>query len=256
MAMLALGTMPIDMIRSSLHRLLVDEHRGIYILTYCPGLLAAVGDNESFILLDKLSKTYENNKMVSSPIKNAAISLKHCLYNVNKDDLYLWRKQEFAYWIAIVDLPNFTVESSSYREASRRLLANNQQFTFDFLKFKLELDQPLAVILMATLNDLRAAESLKPYVQKHNMIGTLARISLMEMKSPEACRVLETGINSSDPFIVKDTLKILPYCGDEQTIKLLKELGVKDSDEEKRSMCLSAVEKLEYRQKHKINEKK
>lgn len=256
MAILALGTMPYDLIRPILHRLLVDKNEDISILMYCSGLLAAVGDNESIILLDKLSKKYEYDKLICNHIKSSAVSLKYCLRNINRNDISLWRKQELAYWIAIVDLPNFVVESSSYQEASRRLVASNQKFTFEFLKFKLELDQPLAVILMSTINDSRAADSLKPYVQKNNMIGSLSRISLMEMKSSEACRVLETGINSSDPLVVKDTFKILPYCGDEQTMKLFKELIVRELGEEKRSMCIRALEKLEYRQEHQLNEKK
>lgn len=256
MAMLAFGTMPADAIRPALHRLIVDGHGDASVLIYCSGLLAAVGDNESIVVLDKLSNKYEDDKAVCSHIKSAAVSLKYCLHNVNKNDIPLWRRQELAYWIAIVDLPNFAVEYSSYQEARRRLVASNQKFTFDFLKLKLELDQPLAVILMSTINDSRAAESLKPHVQKNNMTGSLSRISLMEMKSSEACRVLETGIGSPDPLVVKDTFKILPYCGDEQTIKLLKELSVRELDEEKRSMCLSALEKLEYRQKHQLNERK
>jgi len=189
-------------------------------------MLGAAGDTAALEMLKNLREP-EKNWIVKKSIELAIRDLQHKLANVpvieqgkwSQDSLLLWRTLKTT-----VDMSRRT--DLVFVKAGAALYGQDKRFAREFLEYRLNCEDLLAVALIGLQKESWAVEGLRRHSQLTGSLGDFSRSALMKIGSDEAVRALHESIipDGSNRANVH-TIMLLELHGGGQSAEFLKKLA-------------------------------
>jgi len=192
-------------------------------------MLVGLG-NENTIEMLKQVLPHEEHRLVKKGLMSAIVQIEYRLTKVAPDEQAEWAQQEILSWRTVSDRAGPPpIKQHGQYAAAKTLHMQGLQFSPDYLAYKLDMRDILAVEIIGNQKETWAIEALKSYVMLKGALGDSARVALAKIGIVEALGALEDAlIPGGDSRVNKHIMMLLELYGDKGSAEFLK---LQSSDE-------------------------
>ena len=204
----------------------IISHIGpLEVRTAAVEMLIGLGDHNTLKLFEQIVID-EKQFPVKNALESAIIQLEYRLTQIPPDEQSEWARWEILCWRTLRETPLPCDVGGENRLAAETLYMQGFRFSRDYLEYKLNRRDLLAIAIIGFQKEAWAVQGLKDHASRGDAVGDFARSALAEIGTSEALRAIEASlIPGGNSRANTHLLMILETYGDRTTAEFMKNLS-------------------------------